>query len=71
MLDPTLEAARCELDLAEAELAVLKQELILQRLVDTGEPTEEARAALARLHDTLAQLSAGGSPDGEIAGEAA
>jgi len=71
MLDPTLEAARCELDLAEAELAVMKQELVLQRLVDTGEPTEEARAALARLHDKVAQLSASGSPDVEIAGEAA
>ena len=71
MLDPTLEAARCELDLAEAELAVMKQELVLLRLVDTGEPTEEAQAALARLHDKVAQLSASGSPDVKIAGEAA
>ena len=71
MLDATQEAARRELDLAEAELAVLKQELVLQRLLDTGEPTEEARAALARLRDVVAQLSASGSPDVEIAGEAA
>src|SRR5262249_62249129 len=71
MRDATQEAARRELDLAEAELAVLKQELVLQRLLDTGEPTEEARAALARLRDVVAQLSASGSPDVEIAGEAA
>jgi hypothetical protein len=49
----------------------MKQELVLQRLVDTGEPTEEARAALARLHDKVAQLSASRSLDAEIAGEAA
>jgi len=29
------------LALAEAELAVLKQEHVLRRLVDTGEPTSE------------------------------
>jgi len=49
----------------------MKQELVLQRLIDTGEPTEEARTALARLHDKVAQLSASGSPDVKIAGEAA
>jgi hypothetical protein len=46
-------------DLAEAELAVLKQELVLQHLVDTGEQTEEARMVMARLRDAAARLSEG------------
>ncbi|MBO0742864.1 MAG: hypothetical protein J2P51_15745 [Hyphomicrobiaceae bacterium] len=61
MIERTQEAARRELDLAEAELAVLKQELVLQRLVDTGEPTEQARAALTRLRNVAAELSASGA----------
>ena len=60
MVERIQDAARRELDLAEAELAVLKQELVLQHLVDIGEPTEEARTALARLRDMAAQLSASG-----------
>jgi hypothetical protein len=71
-VERTQEAARRALELAEAELAVLKQELVLQHLVDTGEPTEEARMALARLRGLAAQLSAGGSQaDAAAAGEAA
>jgi hypothetical protein len=57
MVERTQDAARRELDLAEAELAVLKQELVLQHLVDTGEPTEEARMVMARLRDVAARLS--------------
>ena len=72
MVERIEDAARRELDLAEAELAVLKQELILQHLVDIGEPTEEARTALARLRHVAAQLSASGrEADAEAAGEAA
>jgi len=72
MVERTQDAAHRELELAEAELAVLKQELVLQHLVDIGEPTEEARTALARLRDVAAQLSAGGrQADAEAAGEAA
>jgi hypothetical protein len=57
MIERTLEAARRELDLAEAELAVLKQEMVLRHLIDTGEPTEEARTVLARLRDVATKLS--------------
>jgi len=71
MIEPTQEAARRELDLAEAELAVLKQELVLQHLVDTGEPTEEARMGLARLRDVATRLSEGRHTDAEATGEAA
>ena len=72
MVERTQEAARRELELAEAELAVLKQELILQHLVDIGEPTEEARMALVRLRDLAAQLSASANrANAEAAGEAA
>ena len=34
--------AQEEVELAEAELKVLKQELVVQHLIDTGEPTDEA-----------------------------
>ena len=58
------QAARHELDLAEAELAVLKQELVLRHLVDTGEPTEEARTHLAKLREVARVLTEGRrSPD--------
>ncbi|HEY7084537.1 MAG TPA: hypothetical protein VH519_06945 [Hyphomicrobiaceae bacterium] len=71
-LERTQEAARRALELAEAELAVLKQELVLQHRIDTGEPTEEARMVLAGLRDLAAQLSASaGHADIEAAGEAA
>ena len=71
MIEQTQEAARRELDLAEAELAVLKQELVLQHLVDIGEPTEEARVVLARLRNVATRLSEGRHTDGEATGEAA
>ena len=57
MIERTQEAARRELDLAEAELAVLKQEMVLRHLIDIGEPTEEARAVLSRLRDAATTLS--------------
>jgi hypothetical protein len=51
------EAARHELHLAEAELAVLRQELVLRHLIDTREPTEEARTDLARLREIARTLT--------------
>jgi hypothetical protein len=46
-----------EVELAEAELAVLKQELVLQHLIDTGEPTAGEMAHLQRLREAVARLS--------------
>jgi hypothetical protein len=51
------EAARHELDLAEAELDVLKQELVLQHLIDTGEATEEASSHLTKLREIARALT--------------
>jgi hypothetical protein len=47
-----------QLHIAEAELAVLKQELVLQHLIDTREPTEEARRKLERLRRVVDRLTA-------------
>jgi hypothetical protein len=41
--------AQEEVELAEAELQVLKQELVVQHLIDTGEPTDKARKLLERV----------------------
>jgi hypothetical protein len=51
------QAARHELDLAEAELAVLKQELALQHLIDTREATVEARRHLTKLREIARVLT--------------
>jgi hypothetical protein len=59
MLTPAEEAARQQLNMAEAELAVLKQELVLQHLIDTREPSEEARLKLARLRQIAQKLTDG------------
>jgi hypothetical protein len=56
-MGPNEQAAFDQLELAEAELAVLKQELVLQHLIDTREPTDGARALLARLRDTVTRLT--------------
>jgi hypothetical protein len=45
------------LALAEAELAVLKQEHVLRHLVDTGGPTKEAHELLAKLSEAVAKLT--------------
>ena len=57
---------RHQLDLAEAELAVLKQEGVLRHLVTTGEPTADAVEQLARLRAIVAKLSPAvtGAPGG-------
>ena len=58
-------AIQRELDRAEAELAIIKQEHLLQNLVTTGEPTAGAVEQLARLRETLKKLAApaDGAPD--------
>jgi hypothetical protein len=56
MLTPSEKAAR-QIELVEAELAVLKQELVLQHLIDTREPSEEARIKLAKLREVVQILS--------------
>jgi hypothetical protein len=72
MVQRMQDAARHELELVEAELAVLKQELVVRHLVDTGAPTEEARMALAQLREVAARLNASEShSDGKVTGEAA
>jgi hypothetical protein len=43
--------------LAEAEFQVLKQELLLQQLIDTGESTGQASALLERLRSVVRQLT--------------
>jgi len=54
--DPEQEAQH-KIALAAAELAVLKQELVLQQLIDTCEPTEKARALLRRLRQVADALT--------------
>jgi hypothetical protein len=51
-------AIRRERDRAEGELAIIKQECLLQNLVIAGEPTAAAIAQLARLHEILTRLAA-------------
>ena len=51
------EQARHQLELAEAELTVIKQELVLQHLFDTSAPTEEASRQLRRLREIAAALA--------------
>ena len=50
------EDALHQLELAEAELALLKQELVLQQLIDTREPTAEASRQLQRLREAVDRL---------------
>lgn len=57
-MSPNEQAARDLLELAEAELAVLKQEHVLRHLLDTGEPSDEARALLAKLRAAAARVAA-------------
>jgi hypothetical protein len=49
---------RRELDRAEAKLAIIKQEHLLQNLVTTGEPTAETVEQLARLRYIFERLAA-------------
>ena len=71
MIERKQKALRRELDLAWAELGELKQKLVLQHLIDTGEPGKEARRVLARLRDVAARLSQGRHLIDDVADEAA
>jgi hypothetical protein len=54
------ETAQHQIELAAAELAILKQELVLQHLIDTREPSEEARVKLERLRELAETLTTRG-----------
>jgi hypothetical protein len=56
-MDRTGREAQQQVEIAEAELAVLKQELVLHELINTGEPTEAATALLQRLRRAVEQLT--------------
>ena len=71
-MTPDEQAALNQVELAEAELAVLKQELVVQHLIDTPEPMEDARVVQQRLRDAVAKLTAGSlPPDGQSSDKAA
>ena len=56
-MDELSERALSQIDLAEAELAVLKQEGVLRNLLSTGAPTAEAMAQLARLRELAEKMA--------------
>jgi hypothetical protein len=56
-MDTNGQRAQQQVELADAEFQVLKQEVALLHLLDTGEPTEEARAQLQRLRDSVEDLA--------------
>ena len=57
-MDDKTEKAISEIELAEAELAVLKQEGLPRNLLSTGAPTADAIAQLARLRELVAKIAA-------------
>jgi hypothetical protein len=63
----TCKDALDQLQIAEAELAALKQQLVLQHLIDTREPTEEARRQLHRLREIVDRLSTRPADDSDVA----
>jgi hypothetical protein len=65
-------AIRREADHAEAELAVIKQEHLLENLVTKGEPTAETVEQLAKLRDILKKIAAPeeGASDSRLVGNA-
>ena len=67
-MDIVAERAREELQFAEAELAVLKQEQVLRELLRCGEPTIEATVRLRQFREAVERLSRRkrqeGSPEG-------
>jgi hypothetical protein len=56
-MDIVVERAREELQFAEAELAVLKQEQMLRELLRCGEPTVEATARLRQFREAVERLA--------------
>jgi len=58
-MDPETKHALEQIELGEAELAVLKQEQVLRELLSTGLPTADATERLAALRRTVERLLAG------------
>lgn len=58
-MDVATRQAEEQLELADAELAVLKQEQVLRELLRTREPTAEGTALLKELRENVERLSAG------------
>ena len=58
-MDPETKHALDQIELGEAELAVLKQEQVLRELLSTGLPTADATARLAALRNSVEQLLTG------------
>jgi hypothetical protein len=48
-MDKKGRSAQHQVDLADAEFQILKQEMVVQHLIGTGEPTDAARRLLERL----------------------
>ena len=63
-MDQLGERAFDQVELAEAELALLKQEHVLRDLITTDEPTAEAKARLEKLREIVARLSSKGRAGG-------
>jgi hypothetical protein len=61
-MDPAAKHALDQIELGEAELAVLKQEQVLRELLSTGLPTADATARLAALRKAVERLLAGSAP---------
>jgi hypothetical protein len=61
-MDPEIKQALDQIELAEAELAVLKQEQVLRELLSTALPTADATARLATLRKAVERLVAGSAP---------
>ena len=58
-MDPETKHALDQIELGEAELAVLKQEQVLRELLSTGLPTAHAAVRLAALTKAVKRLLAG------------
>ena len=56
-MDTVVERVREELQFAEAELAVLKQEQVFRELLRCGEPTVEATARLRQFREAVERLA--------------
>ena len=57
-MDRAAQQALEQLELAEAELAVIKQEQALRELLRLGEPTAEGTALLSKLRDAVERATA-------------
>jgi hypothetical protein len=64
-MDPEIKHALDQIELGEAELAVLKQEQVLRELLSTGLPTADATARLAALRKAVERLLAGSATQKE------